>query len=105
MTSQDQRFDHLDEELAKLRAAVNSTKESICVLTARHSREATLENLRDLQCAVRGLVYPGIFDDLRAAEIGTREAINRLDEVCHRLNLVRRSTDARRPWARLETKS
>ena len=101
--SLDQRFDHVDEELAKLQAAVKTVKESVYALSVRQGRDVAFDNLRDLQCAVRGFVYPGIFDDLRSAEIGNHEAINRLDEVCRRLNIVRQS-DVSRWTPRLETK-
>lgn len=100
----DARFDHIDEEIAKLRRAVDSAKESLCALTVNQGREQTWDNLRELQFAVRELLYPGVFEDLRSAGIGTREAVNRLETVSARMKLVRWPAECAHTWSRLETK-
>lgn len=85
------RFDRIDAELAKIR-------ETTVAISAQSHRSST-EKLRSLVGCMRELVYPGIFDDLRSAGIGSPEQVNRLEDACRDLGFPRV-----RKWDHLEYK-
>ncbi len=88
------RFDKIDAELAKIRET------TVAISTQARRRDATTDKLRSLHKCIRDLAYPGVFDDLRSAGIGTPDQINRLEDACNDLGLLRTPR-----WNNLEFKS
>lgn len=86
------RFDRIDAELAKIR-------ETTVAISTQSQRGEITDKLRKLHKCIQDICYPGVFDDMRSASIGTSEQINRLEDACRELGLPKVSN-----WRHLEFK-
>lgn len=91
------RLDKIDDQLRKIRDAQ-------VVANSVSRQTVTYYQLRELRSAVQAILYTGVFDDMRFAEIGTPEAVNRLEDACRELGLIQKQRQNNTQWSTLDLK-